>query len=456
MTDTAKRDAYVLFALVVLSAACGNLSQTAVNAMMTGIVADFGVDVELGQWLTTSYMLMLGITVPAVTWMTQRFSARQHVLIGLGFFLAGAMACMLAPNFWVLLAGRILQAVSTGILMPFMTTIAMISFPPGRQATAMGIAGVAMGFAPNIGPTVGGAMVYAWGWRSFFALLVGLTIVLGVCALALIKPSCARNASAHLDAMSLALSTLGFGGVLLGFSNASSFALQSPFVWLPLLAGVVFCVLFVRRQKRIAEPLINLGIFSSHQFNSGLLVQNLLFASFMGVTLVVPLYIEGACGGTALEAGMVLLPGTVAALVLNPLAGVMTDRIGARHVCLIGATCLVVGAVSMCALTADSPLWLAMLLQGIRACGVSTLIGPLTQWSLAKLSGPLVPHGSSFSIAVRQACASFGTAAMVFSIAVGKGLVAEGAAAALPYQLAFGFSAAAAVLTLAGIIWKVR
>lgn len=456
MDNVRKRGAYVLFALVVLSAACGNLSQTAVNAMMADIVADFGVDVELGQWLTTGYMLTLGVSVPAVTWMTQRFSTRQHVLIGLGFFLAGALACTLAPNFWVLLVGRILQAVSTGVLMPFMTTIAMVNFPPGRQATAMGIAGVAMGFAPNIGPTVGGAMVYAWGWRSFFVLLVVIAVVLGICSLAAVKAAPARDACARLDALSLVLSTLGLGGVLLGLSNASSFALQNPFVWVPFVVGIAFCAAFVRRQKRIPKPLIDMRIFKSSQFSEALVVQNLLFASFMGITLVVPLYIEGACGGTALEAGMVLLPGTAAALVLNPLAGILTDRFGPRRVCVTGSALLAVGALSMCLLDESSPLWMAMLLQGIRACGVSTLIGPMTQWGLAKLERPLVPHGSSMSIAVRQAFASFGTAAMVFAIAVGKDMVAGGAAAALPYQLAFGFSAVMAVATFAGIVWKVR
>ena len=228
MPATDKRAAYSLFALVVLTAACGNLSQTAVNAMMMGIVADMGVTVELGQWLSTGYMLMLGVAVPAVTWISKRFSARRHVLLGMGLSLAGSLICMAAPDFWVLLVGRILQAVSTGILLPFMTTIAMVSFPPGCQATAMGIAGVAMGFAPNIGPTVGGAMASAWGWRSFFVLLAAPTCVLTLCALVLVKPSKPHDAAARLDAVSLSLSTLGLGGVLLGFSNASSFALISP------------------------------------------------------------------------------------------------------------------------------------------------------------------------------------------------------------------------------------
>ena len=164
---------------------------------------------------------------------------------------------------------------------------------------------------------------------------------------------------------------------------------------------------------------------------------------------------------------MVLLPGTVAALVLNPLGGVLTDRIGARRVCLVGGLMLSAGAVPMCFLDAASPLWQAVVFQGVRACGVSLLIGPLTQWSLADLPRPLVPHGSSLSIAVRQACASFGTSAMVLAISAGQGIASRGwltgglqaapdALAALPYHLAFGFSAVLSLCLLVAIAWKVR
>lgn len=230
------------------------------------------------------------------------------MLLGLGLSLAGSLMCLAAPGFWVLLAGRILQAVSTGILLPFMTTIAMVSFPPGRQATAMGIAGVAMGFAPNIGPTVGGAMASAWGWRSFFVLLAALTCVLTLCALVLVKPTKPHNAAARLDAVSLSLSTLGLGGVAAGLQRCFQLRPKQPLCMVPLVAGAALCVAFIVRQKRLESPLIDLGVFRSARFNAGFAAQNLLFASFMGVTLVVPLYVEGLCGGTALQAGMVLLP----------------------------------------------------------------------------------------------------------------------------------------------------
>ena len=440
---------YALFAIVVLASASGNLSQTAVNAMLGDIMLQFGLTVDLGQWLTTSYMLVLGITVPVATFLSRRFSVRQHVFIALAFFLVGALADLFAPNFGVLLTGRVLQAISTGMLMPLMQTIAMTRFPRGRQATAMGVAGIAMGFAPNIGPTIGGAMSFSLGWRSFFVLLVVIMLALAAAAAVAIKPSGAPDKSARLDVVSLAQSTLGFGGLLLAFSNASSFSFESPFIWAPLVLGALFLVLFVRRQKRVDDPLISMDIFASRQYRAGFIAQNLLNASFMGVTLIVPLYVEGLCGGTALEAGVVLLPGTVAALVLNPLAGV-------RPVALVSGAFLATGAVLMSFLDADTPLYVTTLCQALRAVGVSGLVGPLTSWSLAQLPRSIVADGSSFCISARQACASLGTSVMVFLIAVAGASAAGLANPALAYQLAFGFSAVMAVATLGFIVAKVR
>lgn len=444
---------YALFAIVMLAGAFGNLSQTAVNAMMPGILGEFGVDVGLGQWLTTSYMLVLGVTVPVATFFSRRFSIRQHVFIALGFFCAGSLLDCIAVDFWMLLGGRVLQAVSTGLLMPLMQTIAMTKFPTDRRSTAMGIAGIAMGFAPNIGPTIGGAMIFSFGWRSFFYLLLAAVIVLAAATALCIAAEKPADGAAKLDAVSLMQSTLGFGGLLLAFSNASGFALTSPFIWVPLMLGVLFLVLFVRRQNRVADPLINMGIFKSRQFTSGFMALNFLHASFMGITLVIPLYIEGLCGGTSLDAGIVLLPGTLAALILNPVAGALVDRIGIRPVVMVSGVLLAFGSIIMVFVDENTPLFVTMLFQAFRAFGVSGLMAPLISWSLADLPRSIVTDGSSFCIAVRQACASLGTSAMVYLITV---VSPTAATPALAYQLAFAFSAVFAVATFAYIVVRVK
>ena len=278
---------YVLFALFTIGSALGNLSQTGLNAMLPTVMAEFGVEVDVGQWLTTGYMLMLGVAVPLATFLMQRLNDRAYVLLCYGLFAAGAIADWVATSFAIMLVGRVLQAIAVGLFIPKNQTISMTKFPPGRQATAMGIAGIALGFAPSVGPTVGGAMDFAYGWRSFFVLIAVLSLVLLALAVPLVKGGKASNESAKLESVSLVFSTLGFGGVLLGLSQASSYGLKSHWVWVPIIVGVVFTILFLMRQRHVSDPLMDLRIFKSSQFNWGLIASVFLFACFMGIALVI-------------------------------------------------------------------------------------------------------------------------------------------------------------------------
>lgn len=216
-----KGHTYAMFAIAVLACALGSLTQTVMNPMLDGVQADFGVDASVSQWLTTIYMLVLGITVPAVTFLAQKMCTRSLMALSLGLFIAGSLVSFVSDCFAVLVAGRVLQAVAAGITLPLVQSIAMTRFPPGQNGTAMGIAGIAMGFAPNIGPLIGGSLVDTWGWRSFFIILVGILVVLVLANMAFVKREDARNSSARLETVSFLLSTLGFGGLLLAFSNAA-------------------------------------------------------------------------------------------------------------------------------------------------------------------------------------------------------------------------------------------
>ncbi len=442
----------ILITIVIFGSCFGNLSQTALNAMFSGMAADFGVEASLAQWVTTLYMLVLGITVPAVTFLMRRFELKQLTLGSLVLLFLGSVIDAFAPSFYVLMAGRVLQAVSAGIAMPMMITIVMTRFPPNRQATVMGITGIAMGFAPNIGPTIGGWMVGFTSWRSFFVALFVATAVLIVAAFVLVKKTEQPEPGAKLDAPSMLFSALGFGGLLTGLTNASNYALQSPIVWAPLLVGVAFLVLYLRRQRRTSHPLTNLAIFDSWRFRASFWAGNALFACYMGITLILPLFIEGLWGGSALQAGEALLPGTVAAFFINPIAGYLVDRIGARPVIVTAAVSLTIGSVSMAFIDATTPFWLIIVMQSFRAVGVSGLIGPLTSWGMSDLPKEIMGDGSSFGTAVRQACAAMGTALMMLLVTTGANM----GASLVGFQAAFALSGAFAVVVLALAVARAR
>ena len=451
-----RAEVYWLFALATVGAALGNLSQTGLNAMLPSTMADLGVGVEVGQWLTTGYMLVLGVAVPIATFLMRKLDDKRYLVLSYGLFVAGSLVDFIAPEFFTMLLGRILQAVSVGLLVPKMQTIAMAKFPQGRQATAMGIAGIALGFAPSIGPTVGGGMDFAFGWRSFFLVLLALSALMLVLTFVFVKRSEAGE-DARFETLSFILSTLGFGGVLLGLSQASSYGFASAWVWVPVIVGALCLVLFVRRQLRIDQPLMDMAIFKSRGFVDGLMASVFLFACYMGVTLVIPLFVQDLQGGTSLDTGLVTLPTVFTAIMVNPLSGILADKTSPRLASLIFGSFLAVGSVLSVTVDEETPLWLLSVYQTLRAIGVSGLIGPLTTFSLSKLKGPLVPHGSSAMVITRQVSATFGTAIMVFCVAALTPMAAAGeVAAALPYQAAFVFSAIMGVISLLIIITRVK
>ncbi|MDO4853993.1 MAG: MFS transporter [Coriobacteriia bacterium] len=442
-----------LIAVIILISSLGNLSQTALNAMLNSVSVDLGVEPALAQWATTIYMLTLGVTVPVVPFLMRRFSYRRIIVACAVMLVAGAFLAAVALNFEVLILGRILQAVSAGITVPMMMSVIMQSFPPERRGGVMGVAGIAMGFSPNVGPTIGGIFVDLAGWRSFFVALLLLSLVLLACC-ALVPQTQKPQASAlKFDLLSFLLSTVGLVGLLLGFSNVSSFGVSSVYVWVPVVAGLAVFAVFLWRQTKVEHPLINLAIMQSRKYRAGFWSLNFLWASFLCITLLTPLFVQNVMGGSALDSGIVMLSGAAVALVFNPLAGFASDKFGAFPVVLCGSALLVLGSVPMVFADAGMPFWLVALLQGVRQAGVSGLISPMNTWSMSDLPHSLMTDGSSFGTVVRQAFASFSTAIVMAFITI---IPAVAGSMLLGYQCAYAFSAACAVLVFAINLVRVR
>ncbi len=442
-----------LMAVIILVSSLGNLSQTALNAMLNAVSTDLGIPTSLAQWATTIYMLTLGVTVPVVPFLMRRFSYRQIVVACSLMMLAGALLAAVAPNFVVLILGRILQAVSAGITVPMMMSVVMQSFPPERQGTVMGLAGIAMGFSPNVGPTIGGVFVDLAGWRSFFVVLFVCSLLLLACCALVPQTQKPRAKGIKFDLLSFILSTLGLDGLLLGFSNASSFGIQSVYVWLPVLLGLIIFAAFLWRQTKVEHPLINLTIMRSWKYRTGFWSLNFLWASFLCITLLTPLFVQNVMGGSALDSGIAMLSGAVVALVFNPVAGFASDKLGTRPVVLTGGVLLVLGSVPMIFATEAMPFWLVVLLQGIRQAGVSSLISPLNTWSMSELPRQLMTDGSSFGTVIRQAFASFSTAISMFIITA---IPTVAGSLVLGFQAAYAFSAVCALAVFALVLLRVK
>ena len=443
---------YVVFAIAVIGCALGGFTQTATNVMVVAIGQDFGISLAFAQLATTVFMLASGVFMPVTAFLTKRYPLRTLLVLAWALQLAGSLIIFVSPNFIIVIIGRILQAVSIGVTMPLVQTLAVTRFP-GKVSIAMGIAGIALGFAPNVGPTVGGVFAGSIGWRYFFLVLVVFSIVLIIVSLIAADTDEPAFGEQHLDMVSVLLSTIGFGALLLGFSNASDTGFADAATIACLVIGAIGVIAFLVRQQRGKNPLINLSIFKNGRFRYGFIGIACLCGSFLGITLVLPLFWQNIAGGTALEAGMLLLPAAVAALIMNPVAGILSNKLGYYKVIFAAAICMIIGAGSFLFTTAETPFWALMIMQALRAIGISSLIGPIAAWSLETLQPVLTADGSSFSTLIRQISGSIATALMVLGISTGATM----GNALFGFHIAYGISAVLAIaLFVAILIQRIR
>jgi len=431
------------FVVILLGTMLGGLSQTQMNTVLPNCMEELGITVGQAQWLVNIYLLVLGIVIPIYAFLARRYTTKTLFSLALVLFALGTFFITYTDSFFWMLGGRIFQGCAAGIMFPLSQTVALTDFPPEKRATMMGFLGLAMGFAPNIGPTLAGAFAVAWGWRSSFIFLLVcciLDIVLARVCIHATPPLTgeAKGKTEKLDIPSVILSTIGFGGILAGFSNLSSYGAADVHCIVPCLIGVIGLCLFVYRENHVENPMLHLAVFKDRDFTIGTIMICALFCAFIGVTLLIPLYVQEVLGDTPLQSGMVLFPGVIAALIINPLSGWLMSRIGPRPIVCTSSILLVVGTIGLLYLGNMSNLWAMAAWQGVRAFGISGLIMPISTWSLEQL-GMLTADGTSVSNAIRQIASAMGTATIVLLASEGipAGVVtAQGTNEAMAFSLA--------------------
>ena len=238
----------------------GMFSETCLNIALPQLGVAFGVDTAITQWLVIGYMLVIGLVMPFASILMKWFSVRKLTLFSLGAFIAGSLVSGCAPTFEVLLFGRLVQGIGTGLVLPMMFSMVLEVFPPCKIGAAMGVTALIIMFAPAIGPTLSGILLGIFSWRAiFFSFVVVLAVGVAFASKFLVNPYELTRPS--VDALSCVLSCIGFGGLVLGVGLASSYGWASAQVLAPLACGIVALAWYARRQLMIDVPIINVRIF---------------------------------------------------------------------------------------------------------------------------------------------------------------------------------------------------
>lgn len=449
------RKQLVTLAIIVFGTFVAVLNSTVVSPALPNIMREMNIDASTAQWLTTGFTLVNAIMIPITAFLQDKFSTRLLFAVAMGVFTVGSLLCGWGPNFGVLLAGRLVQAAGEGILMPLTGTVLMLMFPVERRGTAMGIFGIVLAFAPAFGPTVAGFVIDSANWHvMFFAIAVFGAIVTAVGALLMEKGE-GMNPAASLDIPSVALSTVGFGGLLYGLSDIGSNGITPVNVVIGIV-GIVALVVFFYRQLHMENPMLQVRVLANRTFMISTVITMIIQGALMAGGILLPIYLQTYRGFSATVSGLVLMPGAVTMGVMGLVAGRLFDRRGPRRLAIIGTGILTLSTFVLMFLNDTiTPLTIAIIYT-VRLFSLSLVNMPIGTWGINALDNRLINHGNSVSNTFRQVAGSLGTA-VIISIST---IVTQASLGSMDpthagihgVNMAFG---AAAVLCLIGFILTV-
>ena len=388
------------------------LNQTLLNVALPKINTEFNISASTGQLLMTGFMLVNGILIPISAFLFNKYSYRKLFIIGLVLFTIGSLICAISMNFPVMMSGRILQAIGAGILMPLGSNVIVTIFPPEKRGVAMGTMGIAMILAPAIGPTLSGYIVQNYDWNLMFygMFFIGLVaIAIGFFWFRLYQ----RTTNPKADVPGIIYSTIGFGALLYGFSEAGNKGWGSTEIVSMFIIGIIFIALFVIRELRMKAPMLNLEVLKYPTYTLTTVINMIVMMSLYGGMILLPIYLQNLRGFSALDSGLLMLPGALVMGALGPIAGKLLDTIGIKPLAIFGIGVMTYATWELTKLNMDTPYFSIMGIYVLRSFGMAFIMMPIMTAGMNALPARLISHGNAFVNTMRQLAGSIGTAILV-------------------------------------------
>ena len=406
------RKQIVMLAVLVFGTFVTVLNQTVVSPALPSIMSEMSVDAATAQWLTTGFTLVNAIMVPITAFLTDRFTTRRLFLTSMILFTCGTALAAWGPSFPVLLGGRLVQAAGAGILMPLVMTVLMWTFPVDRRGTAMGVFGIVIAFAPAAGPTVAGIIIDQANWHVMFWIIAALCLVVIFFAGAVLERGGETNKDVTLDAPSVILSTIGFGGLLYGLSAIGSYGVTADSA-AGVAIGAVALVFFFRRQLRMEQPMLQVRVLANRKFLIATIIVMLVQGALLAGGILLPILLQSYMGFSATTSGLVLLPGAIIMGAMGPVAGRLFDKHGPRVLAVTGTGILALTTSAFVFMGPGTGLVTLTVIYTVRLFSLSLVNMPISTWGMNALPDKLVNHGTSVQNTFRQVAGSLGTAIIV-------------------------------------------
>lgn len=406
------RPPYGILSVLMVGAFIAFLNNTLLNIALPSIMTELQINTATVQWLTTGFMLVNGILMPATAFLIEKYSVRRLFLVAMSLFTFGTIIAGMAHTFPILLSGRLLQASGSAIMMPLLMNVMLVSFPVEKRGTAMGVFGLILMSAPAIGPTLSGWIIEHYDWRMLFHFVTPIAVTIFMLGFFMLKDKKGK-VDIKLDIFSLIISSIGFGGLLFGFSSAGNMGWGNPIVFGTITIGFISLVIFIVRQNRLAKPMLDFHVFKYPMFALSSTISIVVNMSMFSGMLLIPIYVQSLRGFSPMEAGLLMLPGALANAFMSPITGRLFDKFGGRALAIVGLSITVVTTYLFGKLTFETSYNYLVILHAIRMFGMSMVFMPVSTNGLNQLPRRFYPHGTAMNNTLNQVSAAIGTALLI-------------------------------------------
>lgn len=407
----------------------GVVVETAMNVTFPTLMKEFNVNTSTVQWITTGYLLVLAMIIPVSSFLKQRFKTKSLFITAILFFIVGVICDAVTPNFGLLLLGRLIQGVGTGIALPLMFNIVLEQVPLNKLGMMMGVASLITAIAPAIGPSLGGLIVNQFGWRMIFVVLLPLLVVsffMGILSIRQVKPI----QRAEFDWKGYLFLAVSFSCIVFATSSAGVMGWGSIQVIILFLISVITIVLFSLHSRNMDNPIINLKVFSNKSFLSSVI--GLLFIQFicLGLGFLIPNYAQLVSDENAFVSGCLLLPGCIIGALMTPFGGRLLDKFGAKKPIIAGNLCIIFSTMCFSIFAKDLTSMLFVFFYFFFALGQSFSVGNTMTNGLKRLPEKLKADGNAVINTLQQLAGAIGTSVVTTIVAASQAVMPENSALA--------------------------
>nr|NNM91218.1 DHA2 family efflux MFS transporter permease subunit [Bacilli bacterium] len=394
---------------IVLGVFMAILDNTVVNVAIPKMMSVFAATQNEIQWVVTAYMLVTGMLTPISGYLGDRFGQKRVYLFALAVFTLGSAMAGFAWSTETMIAFRVFQAVGGAMLMPTSMAIMFSLSPPERRGTIMGIWGIALMFAPALGPTLSGYLVEYVDWRLIFYINVPFGILSFFLVTASL-PTMRGSKKERFDFWGFITSLIGFFSLLYALSEAPSDGWGSPTIMIFLFLAAVFLALFVAIELTTESPMLDLRLLARRVFLTATITSSLISIALLGVLFILPVFLQDSLGLTPLQTGLLTLPGALVTAVTMPISGYLFDRFGARVMGIFGLIITFATSILYTYLNVNWTFTMIMMLYTIRSLGMGLTMMPVSTAGLNDVPRHLVSRGTALQNTTRNVAGSIGTA----------------------------------------------